>query len=163
MGSIDRKYFDDIYATSGDPWDFATSWYEARKYALTMAALPDKRYSNAFEPGCSIGVLTAHLALRSDHVLATDIVDIALDQVRLRTAALGNVEVRRLAIPEEWPSDRFDLIVLSEVAYYFDAQTLDEVVNPSGLHEHRGPSRGRALVWADQLSAGRPRGAPAIR
>ena len=129
MASIDRKYFDDIYATSGDPWDFATSWYEARKYALTMAALPDKRYSNAFEPGCSIGVLTAQLASRSDHVLATDIVDIALDQVRLRTAALGNVEVRRLAIPEEWPSDRFDLIVLSEVAYYLDAQTLDEVVN----------------------------------
>ncbi len=129
MSSIDRKYFDQMYTASGDPWNFATSWYESRKYALTMATLPNQRYLNAFEPGCSIGVLSELLASRCDDVLSTDIVDVALDQARLRTATLGNVRVRRLAVPEEWPNDDFDLIVISELAYYFDAQTLHDVVD----------------------------------
>ena len=36
-----------------------TRWYEQRKYAVTLAALPQRRYATAYEPGCSIGVLTA--------------------------------------------------------------------------------------------------------
>src|ERR1700744_4973631 len=63
-GSFDGEYFDLLYAQRSDPWDFATSPYEAAKYAATLAALPKPRYKNALELGCSIGVLTQQLAPR---------------------------------------------------------------------------------------------------
>ncbi len=64
MTSTDRQYFVDLYASDPDPWRLATSWYERRKYALTVDALPNERYRRAFEPGCSIGVLSELLAPR---------------------------------------------------------------------------------------------------
>ncbi len=42
--SLDPGYFDQMYAAAGDPWGLATRWYEARKYALSLALLPDERY-----------------------------------------------------------------------------------------------------------------------
>ena len=48
------------------------SWYERRKRALTLAALPQERYRSALEVGCSIGTLTADLAPRCDNLLAVD-------------------------------------------------------------------------------------------
>ena len=64
--TLDPGYFRDRYAASPDPYGLAERWYEARKYALTVALLPRERYGAAFEPGCSIGVLTAQLAPRCD-------------------------------------------------------------------------------------------------
>ena len=128
MPSLDRSYFDDIYAEDVDPWGFETRWYEQRKYALTVAALPEPRYRSAFEPGCSIGVLTALLAPRCDRLLATEIVESALMRAEERLAGVDHVTLVRSAIPEEWPSETFDLVVLSEIAYYFDATALDDVV-----------------------------------
>ena len=57
--SIRPEYFDALYAANDDPWSFTERWYERRKRALTIAALPHARYSRAFEIGCSIGTLTA--------------------------------------------------------------------------------------------------------
>ena len=74
-------YFDRIYAESADPWQLSTRWYEQRKYAITMALLPFRRYRHAFEPGCSIGTLTEQLAGRCDHVTAVDVADAALDAI----------------------------------------------------------------------------------
>ncbi len=45
-----------------------------------------------------------------------------------RTRALPHVEVRRLTIPDEWPDGTFDLVVLSEILYYFDDPALDDVL-----------------------------------
>ena len=128
MTSTERRYFYEQYATSEDPWGFASRWYERRKYALTVAALPRARYARAFEPGCSIGVLSELLAARCDHLLACDIVPSALEQAAARLVPRPNVVLERRAIPEAWPTDIFDLIVLSEIAYYFDAAALAGVV-----------------------------------
>ncbi len=129
MTSMHRSYFDEIYGSDPDPWQFESSWYEQRKYEITMAALPDRRYRSAFEPGCSIGVLSSLLAQRCDRLLATDIVPDVVQRARDRCReSLGTlVEVR--AIPEEWPSGPFDLVVLSEIAYYFDVSGLNEVMD----------------------------------
>ena len=62
MTSTSRRYFDSMYEADADPWNFATSEYERRKYSLTVASLPRARYHHAFEPGCSIGVLSEQLA-----------------------------------------------------------------------------------------------------
>ena len=58
------SYFDDLYAGAEDPWSPRTRWYEQRKYALTTAVLPRRRYAEAVEVGCSVGELTA-AAVRS--------------------------------------------------------------------------------------------------
>lgn len=62
--STPPAYFEAMYAGAVDPWDLAGRWYEQRKYALTLASLPRPRYRAAFEPGCSVGVLTARSTLR---------------------------------------------------------------------------------------------------
>lgn len=110
--------FDRIYADSGDPWNFHTSTYEREKYAATLAALPAQRFAAGFEIGCSIGVLTRQLALRCDTLLAVDVAQAALDAARRNCAGLAQVWIGRLHVPGEWPDQRFDLIVLSEVLYF---------------------------------------------
>jgi len=124
MANTPRHYFDSIYSANRDPWNFAMSPYERRKYEATLAALPRYRYVNAFEPGCSIGVLTEMLAPRCQRLLATDIVIGALLQAAERLKNFRHVRIEERAIPEEWPHGTFDLIVLSEIAYYFDEASL---------------------------------------
>ncbi len=127
--SLDPGYFDQMYAAAGDPWGLATRWYEARKYALSLALLPDERYGEAFEPGCSVGVLTALLAARCGHMLAWDASAAAVRAAAARTADRPNVQVGRGAIPGDWPPGQFDLIVFSEVLYYFAGDRLDQVLD----------------------------------
>ncbi len=124
-------YFDRMYAGTDDPWQLSSRWYEKRKYAITLALLPNRRYRHAFEPGCSIGTLTALLALRCDYVTAVDVADAAVRtaDARLRAAGLrGRVTLARCSLDEAWPPGPFDLLVLSEVGYYLDADALATVL-----------------------------------
>lgn len=116
--SHDVEHFRRIYAHSVDPWDFRTSAYEQQKYRRTIAALGERRFRSGFEPGCSIGVLTRMVASRCDALLATDIVQEPLRTAREACSDLPWVRFARLRIPDEWPDDHFDLIVLSEVLYF---------------------------------------------
>lgn len=118
--ALPAEYFDRLYAGRPDPWDFTGRWYERRKRDLTMASLPRQRYRRAFEPGCSIGLLTAALAARCEELLATDVAEPALAAARSRLAGQPHVRVERRAVPDEWPEGQFDLVVISEVAYYCD-------------------------------------------
>jgi trans-aconitate methyltransferase len=118
------EYFARLYGADPDPWGFATSWYEHRKYAVTLACLPDERYRSGFEPGCSIGVLTEGLAARCDRLVAVDLDAGAVAVAAERLAGTPHVEVGRATVPDEWPEGRFDLLVLSELCYYFDAAEL---------------------------------------
>lgn len=111
-------FFDAGYRRRRDPWRLESRWYEWRKRALTLAALPDEHYGNALEIGCSIGMLTESLAPRCDTLLATDVADAALVQAKRRTAPLGNVDLVQHDIADGVPGGPYDLIVLSEVAYY---------------------------------------------
>ena len=120
--SMDHRYFERLYAKHSDPWGFQERWYEQRKYALTLAALPRERYVSGFEPGCAVGVLSAKLARRCDRLIAWDIVPSALEQAKDRLANLPHVTIEQRAVPDDWPVEQFDLIVLSEVVYYFDRE-----------------------------------------
>ncbi|WP_097867577.1 class I SAM-dependent methyltransferase [Streptomyces sp. rh34] len=117
-----------MYRDTPDPWHLAERWYERRKYDLTVASLPLPRYRRAFEPACSVGELTVRLAERCDQVVACDRVESAVATARKRTSLLPHVDVRHLNIPDQWPPGRFDLVVLSELLYYFDAPTLHRVL-----------------------------------
>ncbi len=124
--------FTELYA-AGDPWN-ADSWYETRKRAVVMAALPRERYRHAFEPGCGAGELTAELAQRCDLVDASDPVSAAVDRARGRD--LPGVRVEQAALPDSVPEGPLDLAVFSEVLYYLDdatvAATLDRTLAALG-------------------------------
>lgn len=118
--TLQTPYFDRLYRAAQDPWDFRSRPYEIRKRALTLASLPELHYSSAFEPGCSIGVLTADLAARSDEILSMDLSALAL--ALARETVPPNVELRQGAVPDDWPAESFELVLLSEVGYYLDAR-----------------------------------------
>ena len=129
---LSDSYFDRMYSESADPWKLQDRWYEQRKYAITLALLPYARYRHAFEPGCSIGVLTAQLAARCDHVTSTDVASAALDATDVRLVDAGRrrqVTLLRGSLDEPWPPGPFDLVVLSEICYYLDPQVLREVLD----------------------------------
>ena len=141
--SLDVAYFDAIYAADADPWRFASSDYERAKYAATLAALPRPHYARAFEIGCSIGVLTAQLALRCDALLAVYLSEAPLAAARARCADVPQVTFRRMAVPGDWPEGGFDLILLSEVVYYLDAADLARLASRVAGALHPG---GEALL-----------------
>lgn len=123
--TLPPAYFDRMYAESEDPWGFRTRWYEQRKYGLTLAALPEPRFAAALEVGCSIGVLTAQLAERCDSLVAVDASARALTEARGRAPG---VDFRQGSVPADWPAGTYDLVVLSEVAYYLDPDDLSALL-----------------------------------
>lgn len=113
-------YFDRIYGTDPDPWR-SDSWYEERKRDLLMAALPQRRYRRAVEPGCGVGALTRLLAARCDEVLAVERSARAAGRAQAATADLPHVRVDVGVVPQDWPGGPpADLVVLSEMGYYTD-------------------------------------------
>jgi SAM-dependent methyltransferase len=126
---LGADYFDAMYEAAPDPWGFQDRWYERRKYAISLAQLPDRRYRNAFEPGCSIGVLTRMLARRCDRLLSCDVAVAAVQAAEQRTRDLPHVRVERRQIPSQWPDGSFDLIVFSEILYYFGDPDLEQILD----------------------------------
>lgn len=121
-GSLGEDFFDSFYEGKTDPWGFESRWYEERKRAVTLASLPRRHFRAGLEVGCSTGVLTEALAGRCGTVLGVDIAEAPLVSARRR---LGDrVRFERLTTPEEWPVGEFDLVVLSEVGYYYGPDDL---------------------------------------
>lgn len=121
------SYFDDLYARDPDPWNFESSAYEREKYEATLAARgpPRRRFARAFEAGCSIGVFTQKLAPRCDELLAVDLSLPAVERARSRLRGAAHVRVERRMLPEELPAEPFDLVLFSEILYYWSAPLLD--------------------------------------
>ncbi|WP_144763472.1 PIG-L family deacetylase [Curtobacterium sp. 9128] len=124
--SRSRESFDAHYARKPEGWDFDGSWYERRKRAVTLAALPRERYRSALEIGCATGVLTAALTERADDVLGTDIAAAPLERARARAPRARFVQA---SLPSEWPDGTWDLVVMSEVGYYLSAADLDRTID----------------------------------
>lgn len=129
---IDLAYFAAMYGDDPDPWGFDTRWYEARKFALTMASLPNRRYRRAVEAGCANGALTERLAERCDRLHAFDLYEPALDRARRRLSGHRHVELRLDGLPGGWPDRAGDLVVWSEVAYYLDLDELADALDGAG-------------------------------
>ena len=119
-----RGHFDGLFAASEDPWHFKQRWYEQRKRAMTLACLPRARYASGYEPGCANGELSAALAERCDRLLVSDGAAAAVALAQRRLADMPQVSVVQAWVPDAWPEARFDLIVISELAYYLDADAL---------------------------------------
>ena len=121
---IGKEYFDAMYQASDDPWNFTASAYEHEKYQHTINSLGDKEYQHGLEIGCSIGVLTARLSTKCRSILGVDISEQPIAAAKERLREYKGVEFAVLQIPQQYPSGRFDLIVVSEIAYYLSNEDL---------------------------------------
>jgi LmbE family N-acetylglucosaminyl deacetylase/protein-L-isoaspartate O-methyltransferase len=143
--------FDDLYDRGSDPWSFADSWYEARKRALTMAALPSHDLGRVLELGPADGQLTVLLAERARSLVAVDVSPraTAIARRRVDTAGLGErVDLRVGRLPAAMPArvtasgtpERFDTVLVAELAYFLGAQEwattlhrIRELLAPEGV------------------------------
>lgn len=123
--SLGADYFEDVFAGDPDPWGLESRPYEAEKHARTVASLGDRRFRRGLEVGCAGGALTARLADRCEALVALDISRTALDRARRRLGRRPHLAFRQAAFPHDVAlAGPFDLIVLSEVAYYWSDQDL---------------------------------------
>jgi len=106
--TLPPSYFDAVYTATADPWGF-----EHKPY-----------YQNAFEIGCSLGVLTARLAPRCGALLAVDGSEKPLARARELCRDLPQVQIRRMQVPDAFPAQQFDLVLASEVGYYWSPDDL---------------------------------------
>lgn len=122
--SLPPDYFERMFASKSDPWDFETSDYEAAKYNVTLAALNNQNFKAGFEVGCANGVLTKRLAARCRSLLAIDVSPSALALAKARCADEKSVVFAEMTFPQQAPDRFFDLIVMSEVVYYWNASDI---------------------------------------
>jgi SAM-dependent methyltransferase len=123
--TIPPEYFEEKYKADLDPWRFRTNDYERDKYQATLGSLTKDKYSAGLEVGCSIGELTKLLNPRCANLLAIDGSATAIEAAR--SVNDRNVSFCVANLPEEFPDGSFDLIVLSEVLYYFEKSDLQRV------------------------------------
>ena len=83
--------------------------------------------------------LTVQLAERCGFVTAIDIAQAAIETARRRCSHLTNVDVHQGSLADDIPEGSFDLVVLSEIGYYFTksqlvdlAATLASRIEPGG-------------------------------
>lgn len=169
--TIGADYFEQLYRDKADPWQFKTSPYEREKYRHSLEALPRDTYESALEIGCSIGVFTSLLASRCKALLAVDVSETALSAARTRCSDRNTVTFARRQLPQDHIEGCFDLIVLSEVAYYWDradltraAGMIREVLAPRGdlLLVHYTAETNYPLSGDDAVRALRDHLGPAV-
>ncbi|WP_260929219.1 nodulation S family protein [Novosphingobium sp. 9] len=124
--SLPSEYFENMFRGTLDPWNLETSPYEQRKFARSVEVLGARTYDHVFEIGCAKGVLTSRLAPQATSLFAIDVSGTALRAARERCADLGHVGFANMRFPAQAPHGKFDLVVLSEVAYYWNDRDLGE-------------------------------------
>lgn len=122
------EFFEQLYQNAEDPWDFRNSSYERERYAAIVDSVSDRQYRSAFEPGCAIGELTAMLAPLCRSLEAMDFSATAVEAARHRCRDYPQVHIYRGALPDDVPTRRCDLVVFSEVGYYFTPEELESLV-----------------------------------
>lgn len=104
-----------------DPYRIGVSPYEQRKYATVTDALAGRRFARALEVGCGEGDLSVRLAGHTDALLGVDISAAAVARAAARVPA---AEFARRTLPREMPDGTFDLVVCTDVLYYWEPVTL---------------------------------------
>jgi SAM-dependent methyltransferase len=121
--AYDEAYWERFYE-SADPWGFADNSDEIAKYSLTLDLCGSGPFGRALEIGCSEGMFTQLLAPRCNALLAVDISSVAVARARERVAQYPWVEARAMPLPAGYPDGPFDLIVASDVLYYWATRDL---------------------------------------
>lgn len=128
LDAIPADDFERLYQAQPDPWQFASSSAEQARYRALISMLRRRRYTQALEPACSIGALSAQLAERCEHLLALDVSASAVARAREHCAHLPQIEFGVGDIRTTPAAGAYDLIVFSELGYYFSQALLRELI-----------------------------------
>ncbi len=119
-----RRWLEDFYATTYDPFGFDSNPYEQGKFDDTLTALGTGDFDRALEVGCAVGTFTERLAPRCRELVAIDVAQAAVDRTTERLQGHEHVLVQRMDFPDQMPTGPFDLVVCSDVLYYLPVRRL---------------------------------------
>ncbi len=122
------EFFERMFHGKDDPWNFAADEYEQHRYRTIVQALAPGGYRRAWEPGCSVGALTEKLAALADRVDASDFSPSAAGAAQKRCRHLPGVSVRCAAVTDPIDYGAYDLLLLSELGYYFSSERWSALV-----------------------------------
>lgn len=125
--SYDSIWWDSFYEPV-DPFRFDSDPREALKYERTLDLCGQGPFERALEIGCAEGVFTELLAHRCRELLAIDISEVAVDRATARAGRVPGVRCEQRTLPREFPDGPFDLIVASDVMYYWQLADLGDVI-----------------------------------
>lgn len=144
----DQRHHEKFYRRAEDPYGFDSPG-EQSKYRETLSLLDDRRYDRALEVGAGEGHFTEMLLPLCERLVAAELSEVALARARERLGDQTGLTFERRTFPLDLPEGSFDLIVLSDVAYYWTPEVFDrglaliaERLRPGGrmlLLHYRGP------------------------
>ena len=149
-----RAAFEEAYTRSGDPWASAAPRYryQALKYERIMALLPAGRFRRVLDLGCGLGLLSQHLARRSDAVLGLDVAEAAVGHARKRAAGIPHLTFGQADILDlsSGLDGRFDLVVAADALYYLSPLS-DDLLKTLSARLARLLAPGGVLVLANHF------------
>ncbi|HEY3998301.1 MAG TPA: SAM-dependent methyltransferase [Candidatus Xenobia bacterium] len=116
--STSQERFDLLFSALPDPWHFERSPFEHERLSRLFQSFGGRRFQRALEVGCAEGTFTGRLAEVADHVTGLDVSEVALARARTRHPSLTFVQHDLGSGPLAEPP--FDLVVASEVLYFFE-------------------------------------------
>jgi LmbE family N-acetylglucosaminyl deacetylase len=143
LKTLDKDYFEALYSSTTDPWNFRNSTYEQDKYQRALVALGPASYGYGLELGCSIGIQTRLLAGICRQLTAVDISPVAIAEASAHCADLKHVRFEVADITQEFPQGGYDLITCCELGYYLEKKDLFQLF---GNMNKRLDANGRLLL-----------------
>ena len=122
-----HKYMTNFYSNKEDPFNIDTP-YEAAKYAHSLELLKARRFKRALEVGAAEGVFSEMLVPYCENLLAVDVAESAVERAQTRLSKFENAQAITAALPHEMPAGKFDLIVVSDILYYFPKDVLRDLI-----------------------------------
>jgi cyclopropane fatty-acyl-phospholipid synthase-like methyltransferase len=132
-----------------DAWGYERRPFESKRFDLIMEVLFTVRAKRALEVGCAEGHLTRRLGSRVEELVACDIVEEALRRAQENCRGLDNARFLHVDVRHAWPPGFFDLLVYSDVLYYFTRREVRRVIRESARRVHRGGYFLFANEWHD--------------
>ena len=136
-------------------------WKELRKRNMILACLWKNSYDRVLELACGNGMLSVKLAHRAHQLACCDHSAARLASAARRMGSTPNVRFLLRQLPTQWPSGRYDLVVINNLATKYDLQELSDMTQhvresllPKGfiLACHwRSPSDGKEHCTASQI------------
>ena len=127
MPSIDVAGFERKFQENKDPWNYRHSTFERHKRSVLLEACGLSKRGRGLELGCANGEATPELARRCLRFVAVDGSATALAEAKRRLMRDLKVKFVRADLPEQMPRGPFDLIIVSELAYYLVPHALTKL------------------------------------
>jgi SAM-dependent methyltransferase len=124
MHHIDVAGFDLKFRGNVDPWNYRHSRFEHQKRKVLIEACGCAKRGRGLELACANGETTRELSQLCLKLTAIDGSPTALAEAQRRHGHIQGLKFLRASLPTEMPKGPFDLIVVSEIAYYLRSHDL---------------------------------------